>query len=199
VDAETITSAALEVLDEVGLDNLTMRLVAGRLGVQVGGLYYYVPDKAALLRSMANEVCREALALFEGEPRMGPWPTSAVQLCTCVRSALRNHQDAARILAAGPRNGSMEALALMDRLIALLDVGIEPTEANVAADTLMAYVTGFVLQEQTQKATPAPFPVSLQELQERFPGVFRNLGDDDDDAAFHTAISAILDGFTNGA
>jgi TetR/AcrR family transcriptional regulator, tetracycline repressor protein len=199
MDAETITSAALDVLDEVGLDRLTMRLVAARLGVQVGGLYYYVPDKSALLRSMANEVCRQALSEFDAEPRTSPWPINAIELCACVRAALRNRQDAARVLAAGPLNGSMQALALMDRLIALLDEDIEAAAATIAADTLMAYVTGFVLQEQSQGSTPAPYPVPLQELHERFPRVFRNLEKADDDTTFHTALSAILDGFTNPA
>jgi TetR/AcrR family transcriptional regulator, tetracycline repressor protein len=93
----------------------------------------------------------------------------------------------------------MQALALMDRLIALLGGGIEPAAANIAADTLMAYVTGFVLQEQAPRSTPAPFPVSLQELHEHFPRVFRNLGMADDDITFHAAVRAILDGFASPA
>ena len=62
MDAQIITNAALDVLDDVGLDKLSMRLVATRLGVQVGGLYYYVADKAALLRAMADELCQQVLS-----------------------------------------------------------------------------------------------------------------------------------------
>ncbi|HEY2265521.1 MAG TPA: TetR family transcriptional regulator, partial [Streptosporangiaceae bacterium] len=60
MNADIITGAALGVLDEVGLDKLSMRLVAARLGVQAGGLYYYVADKAAMLRHLADELCDQA-------------------------------------------------------------------------------------------------------------------------------------------
>jgi hypothetical protein len=53
------------------------------------------------------------------------------------------------VLAASPLNGSLSALALIDRLIGALEPGIAADRVNVAADTLMAYVTGFVPQEQS--------------------------------------------------
>jgi hypothetical protein len=70
---------------------------------------------------------------------------------------------------------------------------------HIAADTLMAYLTGFVLQEQSQGSTLAPFPIPLPELHQRFPRVFRNLDTSDDDTAFQLAVGAILDGFTHPA
>jgi TetR/AcrR family transcriptional regulator, tetracycline repressor protein len=192
VDAETITWAALEVLDDLGLDKLSMRAIADRLGVQVGGLYYYLPDKSALLRSMADELCHQALLEFEtnGEG------ASATRLCACVRQVLRGRRDSARVLAAAPMNGSMGALALMNRLIGLLETGMRPAFANIAADTLMSYIGGFVLQEQIDTGTWDP-PAPLDELRARFPLVFR--GSNDDEATFTTAIAAIFDGFQRTA
>jgi TetR/AcrR family tetracycline transcriptional repressor len=206
VDAQIITSAALGVLDEVGLDKLSMRLVAARLGVQVGGLYYYVTDKAALLRLMANELCDQVLNEFDARPAAAfrsaqapsrldaapPWAAAAVGLCRSVREVLNRHRDAARVLAVSPLNGSLSALALMDRLIALLEPGITAELVNLAADTLMAYVTGFVLQEQS--GVLGPFPISPQELAARFPRVFRPVSTDDDQN-FITAAATIVIGF----
>ena len=205
MDAQIITSAALGVLDEVGLDKLSMRLVAARLGVQVGGLYYYVADKAALLRLMANELCDQVLNEFDARPAAAfrsapasrldatpPWAAAAVGLCSCVREVLNRHRDAARVLAVSPLNGSLSALALMDRLIALLEPGIAAELANVAADTLMAYVTGFVLQEQS--GVLGPFPISPEELAARFPRVFRPVSTDDDQN-FIMAAATIIIGF----
>jgi TetR/AcrR family transcriptional regulator, tetracycline repressor protein len=188
VDAETIRSAALDALDELGLDKLSMRAIADRLGVQVGGLYYYLPGKSALLRSMADELCRLALLEFDANGE----DDSAPRLCAYVRQVLRGHRDSARVLAAGPLNGSIGALALMDRLIGLLEPDIRPAFANMAADTLMSYIGGFVLQEQIDAGTWDP-PAPLDELRVRFPLVFR--GPSDDETTFATAIAAIIDGF----
>jgi TetR/AcrR family transcriptional regulator, tetracycline repressor protein len=192
MDARIITAAALDVLDEAGLDKLSMRLVAARLGVQVGGLYYYLPDKSALLRSMADDICGQAQADFERRPAAGSAAAAASELCACVRTALHSRRDAARVLAASPLSGSMSALALMDRLIALLEPALAPGTAYVAADTLMAYVTGFVLQEQS--GAQVPFPMSPAELANRFPRVYRAIGADDEEN-FRAAVTAIIRGF----
>jgi TetR/AcrR family tetracycline transcriptional repressor len=206
VDADIITGAALGVLDEVGLDKLSMRLVAARLGVQAGGLYYYVADKAAMLRHLADELCDQALADFGARPAgtSGPgevasgagetadWAGAALALCGCVRAVLNRHRDSARVLAASPLSGSLSALTLMERLIAALEPGIAADRVNVAADTLMAYVTGFVLQEQS--GIPDRFPLTLDELAARFPRIFRTVGGDDD-RDFTTAVTAIINGF----
>ncbi len=195
VDTQTITAAAMETLDDAGLDKLTMRSVAARLGVQVGGLYYHLPDKSALLRSMADSVCRQALADFEGRHRPADaWPDAVAELCRCTRRTLRARRDSARVLAAAPRSGSTGAFALMDRLIALLEAGVVPERADVAADTLMSYVTGFVLQEQVEASAPAAPELPLEELAARFPRVFRD-HDVDDDAIFEESVAAIVDGF----
>lgn len=120
------------------------------------------------------------------------WAGEALALCGCVRAALNRHRDSARVLAASPMAGSLSALTLMERLIAALEPGIDADRVSVAADTLMAYVTGFVLQEQS--GVPDRFPLSLDELAARFPRIFRTVGGDDD-RDFATAVTAIIAGF----
>lgn len=50
---ERIVAAALELIDDEGLDALTMRALGQRLGVEAMALYYYFPNKAALLEAVA--------------------------------------------------------------------------------------------------------------------------------------------------
>ena len=50
-----IVQAALGVLDEAGFDGLTVRAVAGRLGVQAPALYWHVRDKQELIDEMATD------------------------------------------------------------------------------------------------------------------------------------------------
>lgn len=55
---DAIVAEALLLLEADGLEGLSMRKLAARLGVQAPTLYYHIPDKSVLL----NEV---VLALFE--------------------------------------------------------------------------------------------------------------------------------------
>lgn len=199
--AQAITDAAMAVLDERGLDGLSMRAVAGRLGVQVGGLYYHLPDKPALLRAMADRVCRRALEYGPGAPGAeADWRAEAHARCAALRRAMLSWRDGARLVLEGPLVGSAGALELMERLIATLArSGLGATEVRVGADALMSYVTGYVLQEQLALSGALPAPQQLAELSARFPLVFgadRDLGALSDDELFDASVELILTGLT---
>ncbi|GEA87677.1 TetR/AcrR family transcriptional regulator [Cellulomonas cellasea] len=51
--ADSVTGAAADLVDEVGLDGLSMGLLAERLGVRAPSLYKHVTDKAALEHRIA--------------------------------------------------------------------------------------------------------------------------------------------------
>ena len=57
-----VVRAALEVLDDAGIDGVTVRAVAARLGVQAPALYWHVRDKRELLDEMATEIWRQVSA-----------------------------------------------------------------------------------------------------------------------------------------
>lgn len=66
LDANVIGAAALELLDETGLDGLTMRKVASALNVQAPALYWHVKNKQELLDVMARAVFTAAVDRVEG-------------------------------------------------------------------------------------------------------------------------------------
>lgn len=53
-----IVQAALEVLEEQGLERVTMRAVADRAGVTAPALYWHFADKVALVREVGRELSR---------------------------------------------------------------------------------------------------------------------------------------------
>lgn len=53
LDKGTVIAAALELLNEVGMDNLTTRKLAERLKVQQPALYWHFQNKRALLDALA--------------------------------------------------------------------------------------------------------------------------------------------------
>ena len=48
ISRERVLTEALRIVDEQGLDRLTMRRLGGELGVDPMAVYHHVPDKAAL-------------------------------------------------------------------------------------------------------------------------------------------------------
>src|SRR5437867_13029130 len=59
LDQERVVRTALALLDEVGLDGLTMRRLADELGVQAASLYWHLRDKEELLDLLADAICEE--------------------------------------------------------------------------------------------------------------------------------------------
>ena len=199
MNSETITRAALDALHDVGLDKLSMRHVAGRLGVQVGGLYYHVPDKATLLRGVADLLCLRALEELQ---LTGAWRVDAGELCQRLRLAMLSCRDGARLVAQSPLAGSEQALQLMETLQNTLAEGLAEAVVSVAADTLLSYVTGYVLQEQLGAQAESPGSLGqpdVEALHVRFPRTFSGLDQLSDDDAFSVAVDAIIAGFAGAA
>jgi TetR/AcrR family transcriptional regulator, tetracycline repressor protein len=194
MDAATITDAALETMADVGLDRLTMRAIAARLGVHVGGLYYYLPDKTTLLRSMADQICLE---IVDALAPTGDWRLDALDLCHATRRTLLQRRDATRVFAQSPVVASVGALGVIERLLELLATGIKPDRVNVAADTLLSYVTGFTLQEQIGTDIHPLDPRLITNGPALFPRVFASLGCDPE-TTFTDALQTILAGFESG-
>src|SRR5437879_13799155 len=73
---EHIVGAALDLLDEAGLEGLTMRALAERMGVRAASLYWHIRDKEQLLGLLAEAIVGE---VPEPAPDM-PWraPLEAV-------------------------------------------------------------------------------------------------------------------------
>ena len=78
LDRQTVVRAALRLLDRAGLDGLTVRKLAGELGVQAPALYWHFKNKEELLEEMATTVFLDAVR-DSGWPRPDvSWPEWAV-------------------------------------------------------------------------------------------------------------------------
>lgn len=147
--------AAIDLLDEAGLDGLTMRLLASRLGVRASALYRHYPSKQALLDAMVEHLLGPA----QVAPSLdGPWPEQLRGVAAGLREIMLAHRDGARLMS-GFRHPGGEAVANFQRLVAALaGAGIPADLAVVAVDTVMAYVNGFTIEEQARDANPGHRP-----------------------------------------
>ncbi|HET6171112.1 MAG TPA: TetR/AcrR family transcriptional regulator [Gaiellales bacterium] len=60
-----IVAAAREILDDEGLDALTMRRIAERLGIRAPSLYKHFPDKQSLEAAIISAAFEEQADVFE--------------------------------------------------------------------------------------------------------------------------------------
>ena len=58
--AQDVVDAAVGILQDFGMGDLSMRRVAAVLGVQASALYWHVPDKQSLLARVADRIVAEA-------------------------------------------------------------------------------------------------------------------------------------------
>jgi TetR/AcrR family tetracycline transcriptional repressor len=145
-----VLQAAIELLDEVGLDGLTMRLLASRLGVRAGALYRHYASKQALLDAM---VAHLATAPADAGPSPdSPWDERLRGVATGLREVMLAHRDGARLMSTFHHPGG-EAVATFHGLVATLAAaGVPADTAVVAMDTVLAYVNGYTIEEQAREA-----------------------------------------------
>lgn len=74
-----ITQAALNILREYGLADVTMRRVATALHVAPGALYWHIANKQALIASLAEEIVAPVLQPDAADPE-----ALCAQLYSCV-------------------------------------------------------------------------------------------------------------------
>src|SRR5437899_1557572 len=143
LDRQLIVRTALQLLDDVGLDELTMRTLAGRLKVKAASLYRHVRDKDELLALLGDEISGEIPLPRE----TGTWRTQLAEAAWNVRRGLLAHRDAARVLANTPPVG-LERLRHIEAILRILRAGgLKKRDAARAAHHLNNFVTEFAADE----------------------------------------------------
>ena len=99
-----IARTAVEILDNYGIADVSMRRVAGALDVAPGALYWHIDSKQALIAAMADQIIAPVLAASHAGPK---------EFCTALRGALLSHTDGADVVssaAAQPASHVFSAL-----------------------------------------------------------------------------------------
>jgi TetR/AcrR family tetracycline transcriptional repressor len=165
---EEVITTALKLLDEVGVEGLTMRKLAETLKVQAPSLYWHFANKDELLGGMAD-------ALMEPVARHNPdgeaWDTRLTRIAGEIRAALLSRRDAARVFA-GTYPASENVLRVGSLLIGCLkEAGASDRKASWGAFTLIYFVIGFAIEEQALagQAVSAKNPREVSDLIDKYP------------------------------
>jgi AcrR family transcriptional regulator len=129
-----LVSEALTLVQEHGLDALSMRGLADRLHVKAASLYWHVRDRRELLDLLAESILGRVAA-----PRAGAWRPAVLSTAAALRSVVVSQRDANRILLEVP--DSLTGSATYATLRRQLEVaGLRPAEASEVALMAMADV-----------------------------------------------------------
>lgn len=148
---DQVLGAALELLDEGGLDQLTMRRLATALGVKNGATYWHFRSKQVLLEAMAEAM----LAGLTDDLDEGlPWDERITEMAGRLRRALLSRRDGARLFS-GVFFPLPNALAYGETMIGILrEAGLSGRDAIWAVDTLNYFVVGHTIEEQLAATLP---------------------------------------------
>lgn len=138
---DKVLQAAVALVDERGLDALSMRALGERLGVEAMSLYRYVQGKQDLL----NGVHAALLDELERPPARGPWPQRVRRLALSFRAVLARHPRALPLFATRPAVAPGSLRAVEDALAILAEAGFDPAERLHVFHSLTALVIGLSL------------------------------------------------------
>jgi AcrR family transcriptional regulator len=163
---DEILDAALSLLDEGGANAASVRGIAASVGVAPNAVYTYFPDKAAVIKALAERLLGE-LDQSVFADRGQPWRHRVESLALELRSRLAAHPGAVHLMISRPLDGP-QARALNERLLELLaDAGLDPTDAARAAHLLIVYVFGAIALDVADLRQPGPLPPESERIATR--------------------------------
>ena len=164
---DQIVAAAIDLLNEVGIDQLTTRKLATRLGVAQPALYWHFKSKDVLLDAVNAEILARYHVVRRPRAK-DDWQTFTLAYARSARTALLSVRDGARINA-GTRPTADQFADAEAALELYVAEGFSSEEAFNISLSIARYVVGFVLEEQGERARdaadePAPDTDPLDEV-----------------------------------
>jgi AcrR family transcriptional regulator len=202
--SQRIVTEALTVIAEDGIEAVTMRSLAARLGVVPGALYHHVGNKQQLQDLLLDGVLAEVD--FHTDPSLA-WTDQLKILAHRLRQVLEAHPGVAAILKTRDPLGP-HSLALAEAFLGPLQTaGFADREAGLAFFLLLDYTIGFAVsspatsvneQRVRDPATRTQLHQFFRSLPpDRFPALVA-LGEhiwvDNRDQRFTAALQVLVDG-----
>lgn len=148
VNRDMVAQVGLKLLNEVGLEQLTLRLLANDLNIQAPTVYWHFKSKEALIDEMATRVLAKGARLLLPAKESADWDLWAVAFGAGLRKTLLAYRDGARLVA-GSRLTDTEYMKATERIGArLVQAGFTVRQTVVLLSTIYSYTLSFVMEEQ---------------------------------------------------
>jgi AcrR family transcriptional regulator len=141
---QEILDAAVAIADERGLDAVSMRSVAERVGLTPMALYPHIGSKGALLDAMVGHLAGELLPSMD---EADSWRDQLVSLAHAALVMSRRHPWAGVLMFARP-SVAPDAVRVTDAIYqALLSAGVPEPDVPRLERLISTFVLGFGLSE----------------------------------------------------
>jgi AcrR family transcriptional regulator len=143
---ERVVAEALAIIAADGVDALSMRVLAARLGVVTGALYRHVRSKGQLCDLVVDGVLAEVDCRAD---RSLGWAEQVKVLAGRLRTVLEDHPGVAGLLKTRDPLGP-HSLALAEAFLApLQQAGLPGRQTALAFSLIYDYTLGFALSDRT--------------------------------------------------
>ena len=191
VTRRAVAQAAADVVATHGLDALSVRRVAGRLGVWPTTVMHHAGGSREGLVALLIEHLAAGIATGA----QGPWRSRLTALARDVRGVALAHPGIADALLRSGATGP-QALRIADAILAALDdAGVDPAAAPDAYDVFLTYVLGSAGRHARWQGFAAAAGLDA------YPALRRATLSDptrDDDARFAGGLDLVLDAIAAG-
>lgn len=153
---------ANQLLDEVGIDGWSMRMLARELSVSVSTLYWHVRDKQELLKLMVDDSLSKIEILDQGD-----WNVRLAGFLREGRVLLRDRPALISLIWGSGWDLGPQTLRITDGVVGLVaESGIPDDEVVDAYYVVIAFLFGFVTMESLTPDTPGFSPDTASSLSE---------------------------------
>jgi TetR/AcrR family tetracycline transcriptional repressor len=150
LDRQRIVTEAIALLDDAGLDGVSLRKLASRLGVQAPTLYWHLRNKADLVTALAEAILEAEFAELEAPLPGQGWQDWLRLLAGRLRRALLAHPDGARVVSSAQLSTTMAGISDL-AMRSLADQGVPLRQARLTVLAVERFTMGHVLEEQAPR------------------------------------------------
>ncbi|ALA40905.1 TetR family transcriptional regulator [Paenibacillus jamilae] len=144
ISEDKILETSWELLGEEGIEKLSMRRLADRLGIQAPSLYWYFKSKQHLYQRLANQVSKMILEEFHSE---GEWKEQLTGLAVTVRSVLSRYPCSTQLMMMTLPH-EPDIIRFTNRMLLCVEsTPLEQEQKMQVVTTLVNYVFYFVLDD----------------------------------------------------
>ncbi|MGH2730901.1 MAG: TetR/AcrR family transcriptional regulator C-terminal domain-containing protein [Actinomycetota bacterium] len=190
---ERILTTAVAIADRDGLDAVTLRRLARKLGVHVTSLYNHIPTKNAVIDGIVDQLVAEA----DFPSRVDSWEQWIREFAAAMRALARKHPGSFVALERRPVQGPEGAASFEAALGAFRAAGFGVEDAYLAFKSTVLAVLGLCIEEllTAQEGEGPQTDLSLLPPSE-FPHVYATAAVADSADSWRFLIDALIAGFS---
>lgn len=154
LSVQSIVTAGISIADGAGLDSVTMRSVAGQLGVGAMSLYTHVPSKPALLALMHDRVDRDCYLYQKPLSSLESWQERVRHMAEQNRRSYLKHRwqlaipsDLLRLLGPGSHQKNMIELD------AVTGIGLNDRDMMLAVSLVLNHAAASTVSYGSPRTT----------------------------------------------